>query len=103
MIDNVMEYLQGTDRSTLILAVATLLASVLIVFSEYVKRVFESRKNRKKLKLWDEIYNAKGKDFTDSCEVLYELLKDQTVELEVLNGSDGTIVRAYAKGHKIDT
>lgn len=90
------------DKSTLIIAGATLLSGFLIVCNEWIKKCFESKYNMKKFALWDKIFieGAKGKQFSGPDDLLYELLKDGLVELEVLVGTEDSIICAYAKGLK---
>ena len=90
------------NKSTIMIAIATLLSGLLIVFNEWLKRCCDNRHKKKKFKLWQEIYNngIKGKEFSQPDFLLYELIEDGLVEIEISVGSEGSIVYAYTKGLK---
>lgn len=91
------------DINTCIVALATLISGLLIITNEWVKRWLDSRHNKKKLGLWKEVYHegAKGLQFSKRIDLLYDLLKDDLVELDFSAGLDSSIIQAYAKGLRL--
>lgn len=101
------KYLENAKMyETLILAGATLisgiLSGILIILNEWLKRYLDKKHKKKMFELWREIYNTStsGKEFSQPDPILYELLKDELIELQISVGAKGSIISAIAKGFK---
>lgn len=68
-----------------ILAGATLISGILIVSNEWLKRYLDNNHKKKKFKLWGKIYNTGvgGEKFLQPDPILYELLENGLIELEI--------------------
>jgi hypothetical protein len=81
--------------------VAAAISAFLIILNDWTKRSLDNRYKKKKFKLWEKSYQQRGMKVSEKdLPLLYELLEDQVVEIEITFGANGNIIYAYPKGMK---
>ena len=79
--------------------ISALVSAGFIILNEWVKRTMDHCHKKKKFILWEESFKKKGMAVSEKdTPLLYELLAEQVVEIQIMVGAEGNVIYAYPKG-----